>query len=143
MNYCNLVTQYANANCTNTSGICALPDLLNARERYFKALMNPFLNPLIKENINYALSILEAEVQTDMTWQDASLCGMNLYDLNYQSASLFNVLDGKFLNKKYANYIPPYVKRIFSPELFVVIVFIILIYISYCFVMDKPINVRY
>jgi hypothetical protein len=145
-----LITAYKSGQCTGgptDASICTFTHLLNARERYFKILMNPFLNPLIKENVNESVGLLNETYNTDFTWEDVKNCGTTdfnignnygLYALGYAPTPILTFLDGKILSNKNRAKIPPYIVRIINPDLFVVIIFIIIIYFAFMLVVKEP-----
>jgi len=143
--FCESITQYYNisGNCSNSNPapLCSLPGYLTFKEKLFKAKINPFQPQLKKEHIMYTYSLLENNLKNDNinydgSWSSAMLCklpsGKNIYNLGYKPNPAISFLNGDLVKisnnfKKITVYVPPFIQMFISADLFIILLFIIII----------------
>lgn len=136
MNFCGAIQSYflQSGKCseTNPPNICSLPGYLTYKERLFKAKINPLMDMNHKEHILYTHDLLQSNVSSypDGSWTQANYCtlpdGKTIADIGYKPQPTIPFL-ANTLPAQYALYVPPFIQMFISAELFMIIVFIILV----------------
>jgi hypothetical protein len=134
---------YGEGNCSiaNPPAACSLPGYLSFKERLFKSKINPFQSQLKKEHVMYTYSLLENNLKNgginySGSWTSAMFCnlpdGKTIYDLGYKPDPAINFLNGELVKistdfRKIVQYVPPVIQMFISADLFIVLLFIIII----------------